>query len=155
MLNRCKVIIAISITLLIFAIFMTSVLSKEHWLFAPASKNIAIHIVIDNRTDQPIGPFVIADSHASAPVPINKIESFSLADVDYEISIASGENGVIMIDSNGKRYSINSYFENGLKGRVDIRVECATSDGLSGKRRELTSGYSSFQWESWGTVVCE
>jgi len=41
------------------------------------------------------------------------------------------------------------------KGGVDIRVECVTPDGLSGKKRDLVSWYFSFDWHSWGESVCE
>ena len=139
---------ALLTTLLIIA----SVLSKEAWL---SSENIAIHIVIDNRTDQQIGPFVISEHQDSAPLHINQIEAFSVADVYYKKSASWGENAIIMTDTGGKNYAVIPYFENDQKGRVDIHVECVTPEGLSGKKRDLTSSYFSFEWNSWGTPVCE
>jgi len=38
---------------------------------------------------------------------------------------------------------------------MDIRFECVTPDGLSGKKRDLVSRYFSFDWHSWGESVCE
>ena len=38
---------------------------------------------------------------------------------------------------------------------MDIRVECVTSEGLSGKKRDFVSWYFSFDWHSWGESVGE
>ena len=51
MLNRRKLLTTLGIVLLT-AIIVVGVLSNDAWL---ASENIAIHIVIDNRTNQQIG----------------------------------------------------------------------------------------------------
>ena len=32
---------------------------------------------------------------------------------------------------------------------MDIRFQCGTPDGLSGKKRDLVSWYFSFDWHSW------
>lgn len=151
MLNRHRWVIAFGIILLI-AIVVLRVLSYEEWL---SSENIALHIVVDNRTNQPIGPFVISEYQDSAPLHINPIEPSSTADVYYRKSESWGENAIAMIDSNGQNYAVIPYFENKQKGRVDIRVECVAPEGLSGKIRNLTSWYFSFEWNAWGTSGCE
>jgi hypothetical protein len=150
-LNRRKLVIVVGIALLTTIII--SFLSNEAWL---SSENIAILIVIDNRTNQQIGPFVISEHQDSTPLHINQIEPFSVADVYYKKSESRGENAIVMTDGHGRNYAVIPYFENDQKGRVDIRVECVTPDGgLSGKKRELTLWYFSFEWASWGTSACE
>jgi hypothetical protein len=151
MLNRRRWIIAFGIILLI-AIVVLSVLSNEAWL---SSENIALHIVVDNRTNQPIGPFVISEHQDSTPLHINPIEPLSTADVYYKKSESWGENAIVMTDSIGQNYAVIPYFENDQKGRVDIRVECIAPEGLSGRIRNLTSWYFSFEWKAWGTSGCE
>ena len=151
MLNRRRLIIVFG-TVLLTAILIFSTLSNDAWF---ASENIAIHIVIDNRTNQQIGPFVISEHLDSPPLHVNQIEPFSVSDVYYRKSESWGENAIVMTDGNGKNYEIIPYFENTQKGRVDIRVECVSPDGLSGKIRQLTSWYFSFEWKSWGTSACK
>jgi hypothetical protein len=150
MLNRRRLVTAAGIVLL--TAMIVSALLNDAWL---ASEKIAVHIVIDNRTNQQIGPFVISEHQGLASLQINQIEPFSVADVYYKKSESWGENAIVMTDSYGKNYAVIPYFENHQKGRVDIRVECVTPDGLSGKKRDLTSWYFSFEWYSWGTSVCE
>jgi hypothetical protein len=150
-LNRRRWIIAFGIILLI-ALVVLSVLSNEAWL---SSENIALHIVVDNRTNQPIEPFVISEHQDSAPLHINLIESLSTADVYYKKSESWGENAIVMTDSNGQNYAVIPYFENKQKGRVDIRVECVAPDGLTRKIRNLTSLYFSLEWNAWGMSDCE
>ena len=150
MLNRRRLVTAAGIVLL--TAMIVSALLNDAWL---ASEKIAVHIVIDNRTNQQIGPFVISEHQGLASLQINQIEPFSVADVYYKKSESWGENAIVMTDSYGKNYAVIPYFENDQKGRVDIRVECVTPDGLSGKKRDLTSWYFSFEWYSWGTSVCE
>ena len=150
MLNRRRLVTAAGIVLL--TAMIVSALLNDAWL---ASEKIAVHIVIDNRTNQQIGPFVISEHQGLGSLRINQIEPFSVADVYYKKSESWGENAIVMTDSYGKNYAVIPYFENDQKGRVDIRVECATPDGLSGHKRDLTSWYFSFEWYSWGTSVCE
>ena len=150
--NRRKLVIALGIVLLTTIIIVVSVLSNEAWL---SSENIAIHIVIDNQTNQQIGPFVISEHLDSEPLHIGQIDPFSVADVYYKKAESWGENAIVMTDGNGKNYAVVPYFENDQKGRVDIRVECTVPDGLSGKKRDLTSWYFSFEWRSWGTPKCK
>ena len=150
--NRRKLIIDFGIILLIAIIFLASVLWNETWL---SPERVAIHVVIDNRTDKQIGPLVISADQDSAPLRVNQIEPFSIVDIYYKKSESWGENAIKITDSNGKNYSVVPYFENQQKGRVDIRVECVNSDGLSGKKRDLVSWYFSFEWHSWGTSACE
>jgi len=95
-LNRHKVIIAFRIALLITIIFIVRVLWNETWL---SSERVAIHIVIDNRTNQQIGPFAISEYQDSAPLHINQIEPFSVVDVYYKKSESWGENSIKMTDS--------------------------------------------------------
>jgi hypothetical protein len=66
-----------------------------------------------------------------------------------------GENGITMSDDKGNEYAVVPYFEGGQSGRVNIQVECASPNGLSGKIRNFTSWYFSLEWHSWGTSVCE
>ncbi len=151
MLNRRSLIAAFGIVLLT-AIIIFSILSNDAWL---APENIAVHIVINNRTNQTIGPFEISEHLDTHPLRVNQIEPFSVADVYYIKSESWGENAIVLRDSTGKNYEVIPYFENDQKGRVDIRVECVTPDGLSGKIRQLTSWYFSFEWASWGTFACK
>jgi hypothetical protein len=151
MLNRRKLGTVLGIVLLT-AVIIVSVLLNEAWL---SSENIALHIVVDNRTNQQIGPFVISEHQEFAPVQMNQIAPFSKADVYYKRSVSWGENAIVMTDSNSQSYAVIPYFENDQKGRVDIRVECVASDGLSGKIRNLTSSYFSLEWNAWGKSVCE
>ena len=151
-LNGRRLIHASGIVVLIAVIFVAGVLWKEAWL---SPERVAIHIVIDNRTNNHIGPFVIAEDQDSEPLHINQIEPLSVVDVYYKKSESWGENAITMTDSHGKTYSVIPYFESHQKGRVDIRVECVTADGLSGKKRDLVSWYFSFEWYSWGTSICE
>ena len=150
--NRSKKIIIVGIVLIATIIFIANVISKETW-FSPEA--IAIHIVIDNRTNKQIGPFVISEYQDSEPLQINQIEPFSKVDVYYIKSKSGGENEIVMIDNNGKEYLVVPYFEQDQRGRVDIRVECVSPDGLSGKKRELVSWYFSFVLRSWGTSACK
>lgn len=150
--NRHKVFVSLGVALLIIVIFTFNVLSKESWLF---SDGISIHIVIDNQTNKQIGPFDISDHQGAIPLHIEPIEPMSVMDVYYTRPITWGENAIAMTDSNGKAYSIVPYFENEQRGRVDIRVECVTPDGLSGRKRDLVSWYFSFEWYSWETSVCD
>jgi hypothetical protein len=152
MLNRSRLIIAFGIILLMAVIFAAGVLWNEPWL---SSKHVAIHLVIDNRSDKQIGPFVISEDQDSEPLHIKQIEPFSVVDVYYTKSESWGENAITMTDNNGKNYSVVPYFENQQRGRVDIRVECVTADGLSGKKRDLVYRYFSFEWYSWGASTCE
>jgi hypothetical protein len=151
-LNRRRLIIALAIILLIAVVFIGSVLWNETWL---SPEGIAVHIVIDNRTNEPIGPFVVSEDQDSASLQIDQVEPVSAVDVYYKKSESWGENAITMTDSSGKTYAVVPYFENQQKGRVDIRVECVTPDGLSGKKRDLVSWYFSFEWYSWGTSACE
>jgi hypothetical protein len=152
MLNRRKLIIVSSILLLVVVIVFTNILWDETWL---SPEPVAIHVVINNRTDKQIGPFVISDHQNSTPMHIDKIAPSSAADVYYKKSEAGGENAIKMTDSIGKNYLVVPYFENQQKGRVDIRVECVGSDGLAGKKRDLISWYFSFEWRAWGAAKCE
>jgi hypothetical protein len=153
MLNRRKLIIAFGITLLLIAaIFEVNALSNQPWL---PSEGISIHIVIDNRTNKQIGPFVISQYRDSEPLQVKQIEPWSVVDVYYITPNHGGENAITMKDSNGVVYSIIPYFEQGQRGRVDIRVECVGLDGLSGKKRELVTWYFSFEWRSWGASACK
>lgn len=152
MLNRRRLIIALGILLLIAVMFVGSVLWNETWL---SPEGIAVHIVIDNRTNEYIGPLVISEDQDSAPLHIDQVEPLSVVDVYYKKSESWGENAITMRDSHGKIYSVVPYFENQQKGRVDIRIECVTPDGLSGKKRDLISWYFSLDWHSWGTSACE
>jgi len=152
MLHRRRLIIALGIILLMVVIFVASVLWNETWL---SPEGIAVHLVIDNRTNEKIGPFVIVEDQDSAPLHIDQVEPLSVVDVYYKKSESWGENAITMTDSNGRDYSVIPYFENQQKGRVDIRVECVNSDGLSGKKRDLVSWYFSFEWHSWGMSACE
>ena len=150
--NRRKVIAALGVVLLITIIFTANLLPNETWF---SSEAIAIHIVIDNRTNKQIGPFLISEYRDSAPLQTNQIEPWSKMDVYYVKSKSGGENAITMTDSNGSVYPVVPYFEQDQKGRVDIRVECVTPDGLSGKTRKLVSWYFSLEWRSWGTATCE
>lgn len=152
MLNRKIILIVVGIVCLVSDIVLFSILSKDAWL---SPEKIAIHIVIDNRTGQQIGPFEISDVQDTAPLQISPIGAYSVADVYYKNAEAGGENEIIMTDSRGNQYYIVSYFEQGQKGRVDLRVECVRPDGgLAGKKRDLTSGYFSFEWAEWGASTC-
>jgi len=144
--------IVFGIMLLIAVIFVAGVLWNDAWL---SPERVAVHIVIDNRTNKHIGPFVISENQDSEPLHIAQIEPLSVVDVYYKKSESWGESAITMTDSDGKTYAVVPYFENQQKGRVDIRVECATPDGLSGKKRDLVSWYFSFNWYSWGTSACE
>ncbi|MBK8421344.1 hypothetical protein [Candidatus Villigracilis saccharophilus] len=150
--NRNKKIILVGVALIATIIFIANVILNETW-FSPEA--IAIHIVIDNRTNKQIGPFVISEYRDSEPLQINQIEPFSKANVYYLKSKSGGENEITMTDSNGKEYPVVPYFEQDQRGRVDIRVECASAEGLSGKKREMISWYFSFEWSSWGTRDCK
>jgi len=98
---------------------------------------------------------VISEHQDSAPLHVNKIEPFSVVDVYYKKSESWGENAIVMTDDDGKNYAVIPYFESDQKGRVNIRVECVNPDGLSGKKRDLTSWYFSFEWNSWGRSDCK
>ena len=152
MLNRRKWTTAFGSILVIAVVFVARVLSSGTWL---SSEHIAIHLVIDNRTDKQIGPFVISEAQDSEPLHINLIGPFSVVDVYYKKLESWGENVITMTDSHGKDYYVVDYFEHQQRGRVDIRVECITADGLSGKKRDLVYDYFSFDWYSWGTSTCE
>jgi hypothetical protein len=120
-----------------------------------SSEHVAVHVVIENRTNEQIGPFAISDNHNGEALHINQIESFAMADAYFRRSESWGESVITMTVKTGKDYLIVPYFENDLKGRVDIRVECVGRNGLSGKKRDLVSGYFSFEWHSWGVSNCE
>jgi hypothetical protein len=150
-LNRYRAIIAVGILSLLFVISIVIGLRK----LAGLSPEGIVHVVIDNRTHQPIGPFVILEDQDSAPLHISQIDPLSMADIYYKTSGSWGENAITITDNNGKAYSVIPYFENPQKGRVDIRIECVTSEGLAGKTRKLVSSYFSFEWHSWGVSVCE
>ncbi|MCB9133929.1 MAG: hypothetical protein H6636_00785 [Anaerolineales bacterium] len=152
MANRGKKVIIVGVALIVAIIFIVNVTLKETW-FSPEA--IAIHIVIDNRTNKQIGPFVISDYRDSEPLQVNLVEPFSKVDVYYIKLKSGGENEIVMSDSNGKEYPVVPYFEQDQRGRVDIRVECVSPDGLSGKKRVLVSWYFSFVWHSWGTPACK
>ncbi len=153
--KRHKAIVILSIITL--TVFFTAkyILSNEFWLSKTASDGIAIHIVIDNRTNKQIGPFDISDSTTSTTIHIDQVEPLSVVDVDFETPVTWGENAIIMTDSEGRDYAVVGYFEHNIRGRVDIRVECATSEGLSGAQWSLLSYYFSMQWQPWGTTTCE
>lgn len=154
LMKRRKVIVVFGVVLLIVVITV-SVLANERWLFSISEGNY-VHIVIDNRTDQQLGSFVITDHQDSAIVQIDRIDPLSKIEVDYITSETWGENAIIMEDSIGNQYTIVGYFEHTVRGRVDIQIECVTSDCLFGKRRDFTSYlFPSFEWYSFGTVTCE
>ena len=150
--NRRRSIITLGVILLTAIVFVVSVLWNETWL---SPEDVAVHIVIDNRTNERIGPFVISEDQDSAPLHIDEVEPWSAVDVYYRKSESWGENAITMTDSNGKIYSVVPYFENQQRGRVDLRIDCVTSEGVSGKKRDLVSWYFSFEWHSWGTSACE
>jgi hypothetical protein len=150
MFKHRKLLIFFGIFLLI-TFSISSILVKVVLL---SPNEIAIHIVIDNRTNRQIGPFVLIEHQDSKPLQINAIEPFSVVYAYYKKSESWGENEIMMSDINGTKYNIIPYFENGEKGLVDIRVECATPNALSGKIRFITTSYSSFEWRSWGTSNC-
>lgn len=151
MYDRRKIITAFGIILVLGAVVITSVWLNKSWL---PSEGISIRIVIDNRTNKQIGPFVISEHGGSAPLRIETIQPSSAVNVYYQRPMYWGENAITMRDDNDNEYAIVPYFEGSQSGRVDIRVECATPDGLSGKIRQLVSWYFSFEWRSWGTSVC-
>ena len=150
--NRRRLIITLGVILLTAIVFVVSVLWNETWL---SPEDVAVHIVIDNRTNERIGPFVISEDQDSAPLHIDEVEPRSAVDVYYRKSESRGENAITMTDSNDKIYSVVPYFENQQRGRVDVRIDCVTSEGLSGKKRDLVSWYFSFEWHAWGTSACE
>jgi hypothetical protein len=149
--SRKRILIALSGITLFLAWFAFNALSIRTWA---TPDMLAIHVVIDNRTDFEIGPFTIVDAQDAPPVPVNAIAPRSVVDLDYEQAESWGENVVILIDSEGREYDIVPYFENGQKGRVDIRIDCASPAGLAGVKRELISWYFSFKWRSWGFEEC-
>ena len=116
---------------------------------------ISIHIVIDNSTDEPIGPFVVTQRDDSAPLTIETIRPDSIFDVHYQTPVLWGENAITMRDKSENHYIVIGYFEGSQTGQVDIRVECITPDGLSGKKRDRVSWYHSYKWEPWGESVCQ
>jgi len=152
MLNRYKWTIFFGIVTVIITALAVNILSHETWL---APEDISIHIVIDNQTNQPIGPFIVSEYQDTEPLHVNQIEPFSKVDVYYKKTKSGGENEITMIDGNKKGYIVVPYFEQDQRGRVDIHVECANPDGLSGRIRYLVSWYFSFVWHSWGMSVCK
>lgn len=151
--RRYKVAFVFSAVILISTIFIAKFLLVDSWIL---SEDLEIGIFIDNRTSETIGPFTISDSKNPPTIlNIDKIESLSKVYVYYKMSQAWGENAIILIDNTGKKYPVIPYFEHPQRGRVDIRVECVTSEGLYGKKRNLVSSYFSFEWDSWGTPLCE
>lgn len=152
MTNRKIILIVVVIVCLLSDVVLFAILSRDAWL---SPEKIAVHIVIDNRTNQQIGPFEISDSQDVVPLLISPIGANAVADVYYKNAEAGGENEIIMTDSRGNEYYVVPYFEQGQKGRVDLRVECVTPDGeLAGKKRDLTSWYFSFEWYAWGASTC-
>lgn len=65
-----------------------------------------------------------------------------------------GEDVITLVDKYGNSYNIVPYFEQGVRGRVDIRVNCVSPDGISGKIRELNNWYYSMEWKDWGEQSC-
>ena len=153
--SRRRAIIVLGAITLIIIYAVASILSIQDWLYLHTSDGIAVHIIIDNRTQEIIGPFVISDSDSSTALHTDRINPLSVIDVYYEVPVARGENSITMTDHYGKQYVVVGYFENNLRGRVDIRVVCANAEGLSGKHRELRSYYFSIQWRPWGMNTCE
>jgi hypothetical protein len=124
------------------------------WLSISASDGIAIHLVIDNRTAQEIGPFVVADESSGTALPIGLVPPNTAASLDFVTPHISGENFITMSDCEGTRYVVIGYFEHSIRGRVDIIVNCAGPLELSGQRREITSYFLSFGWRRWGVLDC-
>ena len=129
----------------------TIVVADGSWT---ASEMVAIHVVMDNRTSSEIGPFTLADGQGAAPVYFDAIAPLSKGDAYFVKSESWGENGIVMIDEDGRQYLVVPYFENGQKGRVDIRIDCASPIGFAGVERTLVSWYFSFEWHPWGFDEC-
>jgi hypothetical protein len=148
-----KLISALGFVLVLCAFMVASVV----WLNkgrVPRNE-ISIRIVIDNRTDKPIGPFVVSQRDDSAPLRIEIIAPDSGVDVYYQTPVLWGENAITMRDESENYYSIVGYFEGSQTGRVDIRVECTTPNGLSGKKRDMVDWDTSYEWRPWGESACE
>jgi hypothetical protein len=148
--NKIIIILCSSIALIIIW-FVATFLAYETWT---ASEMLAIHVVVDNRTNSEIGPFKLADSQGAEPVHIDIITPLSKCDAYFLKPESWGENSIVLIDSDNREYGVVPYFENGQNGRVDIRATCASSVGLAGNTRQLTSWYFSFKWRSWGFSEC-
>lgn len=148
--NKIITVLCSSIALIIIW-FAATFLAYETWT---ASEMLAIHVVIDNRTNLEIGPFKLVDAKDAEPVYIDAIAPLSRRHTYFLKPESWGENVIILIDSDDRKYGVVSYFENGQKGRVDIRVACASSVGLAGTWRGLTSWQFSFKWRSWGFPEC-
>ena len=158
--KRHKVILSLTISLMIVSYLAFVVVDLFLWYFispfVPSTEGIAVHVVIDNRTNKTIGPFVMTDRDDSAPLIINQIEPLSVIEVDFKREEGFGENSIGITDNNGRRYDVVGYFEQPLSGRVVIRIECVNPDGYSGKKRLLANHIlASFHWDSWGIRNCE
>jgi hypothetical protein len=141
--------------MLVLAAAIAIVLSKERWLFIPLSQATTLHIVIENRSEVPVGPFVIIDERETRPMDIEVIEAGKKIDVEYAIPLTGGENGIYMRDSNGKGIPVAGYFEHRVAGRIDIRIECSSPNGYAGKIRQLLIPFFSFEWRDWGWANCD
>jgi hypothetical protein len=150
--DRRKLITVFGVLLVLGVVVITSVWLNKSRL---SPDGISIQIVIENRTNKQIGPFVISEHGGSAPLRIGTIQPSSAVNVYYQRPMYWGENAITMRDDNDNEYAVVPYFEGSQSGRVDIRVECATPEGLSGKKRDLVSWYFSLEWNSWGTSACE
>ncbi len=148
-----RTIVCIGIIALVFLI-SGGFLWIRHWLSIPSSDGIALHLVIKNLTSHEIGPFVVSDARNSISLHIAPVKPLSTSVVDFVTPEAWGENAIVMTDPNGQSYVVVGYFEHSISGRVDIIVECASAEGLSGRHREITSYFFSFDWLHWGIPEC-
>jgi hypothetical protein len=135
-------------------LFGGGILWIYRWLSIPLSEGIAIHLVIKNLTNQEIGPFAVSDTLSSTSLFIAAVEPRSTVVVDFVSPEVWGENEIVMTDPSGQQYTVIGYFEHSIKGRVDIIVVCASSEGLLGRQREITSYFSSLDWLPWGISDC-
>ena len=142
--------------------FGVNVISNDFWspneVFLPfervwLSEAEVVHFIIENDTGEIIGPLMIDDGKNNPPEYIDQIMPFSKIDVYYKNSDV-GENAIALMDGKGNTYYVIGYFESPQRGRVDIKINCMTAIGISGKVRVLVSSQNSYKWDSFGKSVC-
>lgn len=153
--KRQKIILFLWPIILIGCLIAGIIIWRDYWLAIPSSDGLAIHLVIDNRTGHELGPFVISDAQSHVKMITGYLEPFSTTSFDLVTSEEIwGENGITMLDTSGRKFIVVGYFEHSIRGRVDIRIECASSNGLSGRWRDFTSVSFSLKWRPWGYPDC-
>jgi hypothetical protein len=149
--KRNKILVPCGVIAILIISLAITIVNDGSWT---ASEMVAIHVVIDNRTNSKIGPFTLANSRGTTTVHVDAISPFSRGNVLFKMSESWGENAIVLTDEDERNYFVVPYFENRQKGRVDIRVDCSSSIGLAGVYRSLVSWYFSFEWSQWGYKDC-